>query len=67
MVRRREKPIPPKGRELVRAAVIHGKVRPRGAGEASSLRALVRRGLLENSGTPTDVARLWADHHPRAA
>ena len=44
----------------MRRALEHGRVQPRGAGEASSKRALVKRGLLDDHGSPTPEAQLWA-------
>jgi hypothetical protein len=56
--------VPPKGKELVARALKHGRAKPRGPGEASSLRALKRRELLDSRGEPNDQTRLWASVQP---
>jgi hypothetical protein len=42
-------------------AIVHRRVKPKGSGEASSVRSLVRRGLLGDDGGPTTDGQLWAE------
>jgi len=52
--------ISPKGRELLRRVLQTGSLYTRGAGEASSRRALLRAGLLDESIRPAPEARALA-------
>lgn len=63
-MRARCKPVPDTAKKLVAKALKHGRAKPRGPGEASSLRAAQRRGLLDSRGNPTEQGALWASVQP---